>query len=437
LQSFFQESERAQKADEAVGLAVLGTVRIKSVVHKEYLGASKAKLDESRRHVATLIGGGEPNDLRKMCWKIERVPGILNCFTMRNYWCNEFMYANGPMLKVGVSGQRRHVLTRDIGTMNSKISKTKWKINSVSGSSTLFTLKNLEHNEYLYTGGFKLDNKRRHALTWVGGTIPPTIPSGGEIWEIELVTPQEEQQMKAQLSCPTCALSVSPGKGSVNRGLREAKEKSIDTIFFEPGIHKVEGQYAVIDRAMKIMGAGRDKTSIHGGLSIKGTKEDGKRVELSGMTLTGSSGNGLAAHSGLSFLCDSMTITKSHQSGVAATNTIGRLINCGITQCGFSGIFISGNALIEIEGSQSKVEGNATWQHKISHGFRINDHLSSIHLLSPLTKESVSKNNYNDQNYYAWGNGTIKTVNSFIPQHKGEQEERKTSSETNTVSNTV
>ena len=43
-----------------------------------------------------------------------------------------------------------------------------------------------------------------------------------------------------------------------------------------------------------------------------------------------------------------------------AYNTKGRLINCVITQCYNSGIVSSGNALVEVEGSQTKVDGNVT-----------------------------------------------------------------------------
>ena len=45
---------------------------------------------------------------------------------------------------------------------------------------------------------------------------------------------------------------------------------------------------------------------------------------------------------------------------MVAKNTKGRLINCVITQCGGSGILCHGNALIELEGSQTKVDGNGT-----------------------------------------------------------------------------
>ena len=44
--------------------------------------------------------------------------------------------------------------------------------------------------------------------------------------------------------------------------------------------------------------------------------------------------------------------------GVYALNAKGRLINCAITQCGWSGIYGSKNALIALEGDQTKVDGN-------------------------------------------------------------------------------
>ena len=77
------------------------------------------------------------------------------------------------------------------------------------------------------------------------------------------------------------------------------------------------------------------------------------------------------------------------------------------------------NALIELEGDQTKVDGNVTTGSPIHYGldtFNAFNNTSTIHLLFPLTKESVSTNNHNGQNY---GNdsyeptGTIQTVNTF------------------------
>jgi hypothetical protein len=111
---------------------------------------------------------------------------------------------------------------------------------------------------------------------------------------------------------------------------------------------------------------------------------------------------------GLSFLCDSMTITQCGDYGVYAYNTKGRLNNCVITQCGWSGIHCGKNALIELEGDQTKVDGNVTSGG--GYGLETYDTSSRIHLLFPLTKESVSTNNQGGQNY--GGSGTIETVDS-------------------------
>ena len=162
---------------------------------------------------------------------------------------------------------------------------------------------------------------------------------------------------------------------------------------------------------MKIIGAGRDKTSIHGGgFRIAGTKEEGKKVFVQGMTMKGTSNSGLFASNGLSFLCKDMTFTQCGEHGVVANKTKGRLINCVITQCKYSGMFCHKNALIELEGDQTKVDGNA------GSGFYTYDTLSRIHLLFPLTKESVSTNNPTNRaskRDYG-GKGTIQTVEEFL-----------------------
>jgi hypothetical protein len=200
-------------------------------------------------------------------------------------------------------------------------------------------------------------------------------------------------------------------------------------VFIQEGEHQVEGyqrepeeyeddeedlheQYLIIKFAMKIIGAGRDKTFIHGGFKIEGTKEEGKKAELSGMTMKESSGSGLYNNSGLSFLCTRMTFTQCG-AGVVAGNTKGRLINCAITQCRNGGIGCNGNALIELEGSQTKVDGNGTRGDSYEYGLSAYNTSSRIHLLFPLTKESVSTNNHNDQNYGSHAGGSIETVNSF------------------------
>ena len=161
---------------------------------------------------------------------------------------------------------------------------------------------------------------------------------------------------------------------------------------------------------MKIIGAGQEKTTIQGGgFDIQGTKEEGKRVDMQGMTMKGASQGGLRNVNGLSFLCKDMTFTQCGSYGVHAWNTKGRLINCVITQCNWDGIWCHENALIELEGDQTKVDGNGTGG--LDYGLDTCATSSIIHLLFPLTKESVSTNNHNGQNY--GGDGPIETIHSF------------------------
>ena len=198
-----------------------------------------------------------------------------------------------------------------------------------------------------------------------------------------------------------------------------AKEKAyeetcVQLILIKKGTYDLEKEL-IIACPIFIHGAGQDKTIIQGyGFMIQGPKKEKKRVNMQGMTIKGSERQGLYNNNGLSFLCTRMTFTQCANSGVVALNTEGRLINCVITQCGRSGIFCRWqNALIELEGDQTKVDGNVTSGSSITYGLQTFGTLSIIHLLFPLTKESVSvsTNNHGGGNY--GGGGTIETVTSF------------------------
>ena len=190
-----------------------------------------------------------------------------------------------------------------------------------------------------------------------------------------------------------------------------AEAKIVKLILLKEGTYDLK-KPLTIKCPLSIHGAGQNNTFIRGkGLKIKGKKEEGKNVVLKDMTISETSGSGLGASYGPSWLCDSMTITQCDWYGVRAENTKGRLINCVITQCGWSGIYCGKNALIELEGDQTKVDGNNTSGNSGSYGLLTYDTSSIIHLLFPLTKESVSTNNKNGKNY--GGDGKIETVKSF------------------------
>ena len=191
------------------------------------------------------------------------------------------------------------------------------------------------------------------------------------------------------------------------------EEKCVKLILLKEGTYDLEEEL-IIACPISIHGAGQDKTTLVGGGSyIHGTKEEGKIVNMQNMTMKGSRVHGLYAFDGLSFLYKDMTFTQCGCSGVWAMNTKGRLINCVITQCRMSGIACSDNALIELDGDQTKVDGNGTGGS--CYGLETSDTSSIIHLLFPLTKESVSTNNGGCGNYggSGWGSGTINTVDTL------------------------
>jgi hypothetical protein len=187
--------------------------------------------------------------------------------------------------------------------------------------------------------------------------------------------------------------------------------KAPKIVFVMEGTFHGNNSVVNINYPLMMIGAGQNKTFLTGyTLRVGGMKEKGKHVVVQDMTSSGA-WNGLSASNGLSFLCKDMTFTQCDGWGVVAGNTKGRLINCVITQCYNSGIYSCTNALIELEGDQTKVEGNVTSVDGWCHGLMTSSTSSTIHLLFPLTQESVSTNNHGGLNY--GGDGAIKTVDSF------------------------
>ena len=190
------------------------------------------------------------------------------------------------------------------------------------------------------------------------------------------------------------------------------EEKIVKLILLKEGTYDLE-RVVIITCPISIHGAGQDNTILQGrGFKIQGPKTEKKRVNMQGMTLKGSKTDGLEGDNGLSFLCKDMTFTQCGWSGVYAWNTKGRLINCVATQCEKSGILCDENALIELEGSQTKVDRNGTRGFSSHFGLSSSSTSSRIHLLFPLTKESVSTNNKGGRNYGGSG-GTILQVPVF------------------------
>jgi hypothetical protein len=201
---------------------------------------------------------------------------------------------------------------------------------------------------------------------------------------------------------------------TLNRVFEEDPTKAPKIVFVMEGTFHFHGNNTEvnINYPLMMIGAGQNHTILwNHRLFIQGRQEDGKTVILKDFTIMGSSGDGLYGENGLSFLCDRMTFTQCGKNGVKVNETQGRLINCVITECGNSGINCSFNGIIEVEGSQTKVDGNVINDFDIDHGLNVIFASSSIHLLLPLTKELISTNNQGGGDY--GGDGTIMVVEAF------------------------
>ena len=80
--------------------------------------------------------------------------------------------------------------------------------------------------------------------------------------------------------------------------------------------------------------------------------------------------------------------------------------NCNVSHSKESGLFVSDDGLMTIDGNATTIHHNGT-----GGGYGLDACTSyssgSIHLVSPLTKEMISTNNHNGQNY---NSGTIQTI---------------------------
>ena len=214
---------------------------------------------------------------------------------------------------------------------------------------------------------------------------------------------------------------MKPGKNSLKNALKKAKENGISVIFLENGEHTIEiykdwngdRNYVEIDFPVTIIGESKDGCTIIGGLRMEGKKEDD--VNVKHLTISQSKDCGVEGNRGMSFHLFHLKIEKSEGYGVVVSNTKrNTMSNCQVSHSKYSGVDVY-DGLITINGSGTSIHNNVTGGERDCYGLRT--HPSSradgrwppaIHLVSPLTKKSVSINNGGRGNY--GGGGTIKTI---------------------------
>jgi hypothetical protein len=204
-------------------------------------------------------------------------------------------------------------------------------------------------------------------------------------------------------------LHVKPGLNSLSTAVIEANQYDINQIFLENGVHDEQGEYVVIDFPVTIIGESKEGCTIIGGLMMKGKKEDD--VNVKHLTISQSKWSGVYGCRGMSFHLFHLKIEKSERSGVVVSVTKSNTMsNCQVSHSRWSGVRMMHDGLITMNGSGTSIDNNVTSGYSNCSGLSTCYSSSSIHLVSPLTKESVSINNGGGGNY--GGEGTIAIVDN-------------------------
>jgi len=203
--------------------------------------------------------------------------------------------------------------------------------------------------------------------------------------------------------------TVQPGLNSLSNAVKEAKKKGITEIYLLNGTHDEKGESVAIGSSISIIGESREHCIVMGGLKICGKKEDD--VNVSNLTLRKSRSRGIAGtNNGASIHLDNMSVENSGQSGVyvygSKRNT---MKNCKVSFSKLMGLLVCGKGKMTIEGNNTLIHDNCTdnrCERNEFCGLHAYDSSSSINIVSPLTKEMISKDN--GDNY--GGKGKIESV---------------------------
>jgi hypothetical protein len=224
---------------------------------------------------------------------------------------------------------------------------------------------------------------------------------------------------------------------ALQKGYDEAVTKGLNNIHLMSGMHILKEEstnrestrertqdiaYLEIKHPMTISGDGRGKTFVEGGgFEILGEKD--KKCTFMDMTIQKTEDVGLYAYDGMSFHCLRCHFTQCNGTAVTVGNTKGRLTDCQITQCMENGIVSTGSAVVEINGKETTIDHNCQNNDKdesYHYGIEQCGQVAQIQILSPLTRDSISKNNkgeyskvfgkYKMDNNYRIGYGDRKRI---------------------------
>jgi parallel beta-helix repeat protein len=175
-------------------------------------------------------------------------------------------------------------------------------------------------------------------------------------------------------------------------------------VLIDNGIYDEGGNYVVINISISIVGESREHCIVIGGLEMNGKEVD---VNVTNLTLRKSNSIGVYGNWGASMHLDNVSVENSGNDGVyiwgSKRNT---MKNCQVSRSKYHGFSVWNGGLITISGNATTIHHNGTPGFLV-YGLYTNGISSSIHLVSPLTKEMISTNNHCARNY---GGCTIQTI---------------------------
>jgi len=198
----------------------------------------------------------------------------------------------------------------------------------------------------------------------------------------------------------------------------------LTTIVVGEGDHEYYN-YLEIPSAMNIVGDIRfpkSKIVVMGGIRFKipGCRLKHLTIEAEG--------NGVIGRA--SFTMEDVVVQNCEGSGVVASGTgvVGRCTNVEVRQCQRSGVLALYGASITLVGPDTKVYHNCVSEEHGFYGLDVSGTLSTIRLVSPLTKEQVSFDNQGNGDWGAEGGGDIRQIKTMSTKdvEAAEEKDRKT-----------
>ena len=220
---------------------------------------------------------------------------------------------------------------------------------------------------------------------------------------------------------PETEVRVPEDYKTLKEAVKKVHEDSrLTTIVVGEGEHQIDGDL-VIPSAMNIVG---DPGMSKSGIVAVGGIEFGEGIQgnchLQHMTLRSVESFGVFGYS--SFTMDDVLVEQCGYYGVYAegTGVVARCTNVEVRECRQSGMIAWNGGSITLIGTKTKVHHNCTDGDSDEYGLLVNgfDHLqpnlSTIQLVSPLTKEQVSFANYGGGNWGAENSGDINKIKTIF-----------------------